>query len=500
MGVKKTHLRLTVAGLMLGLLLASLDATIVSTAIFTIGKELENLENFSWVFTAYIVVSVAATPIFGKLSDMYGRKRFYLFGLIIFIIGSALCGLAQTMEQLIIYRVIQGIGAGALFPLTSTILFDIFPPEQRGKMSGIFGAVNGLASIIGPLLGSYLAEISWHWIFFVNIPLGVAALILTWTSYHESSHHEKTSIDWLGAATFLIGILSLLFALELGGKTYAWNSIPIIALFVSFVVFLILFLWSERRAKDPMVPFHLFRNRVFSSTMILGILYGTIMISAIIYFPLFLQGVFGESPTSSGILLIPFMIGTAVSSVVGGRLIGRLSFKNIFIVANAILLIATGLLSVVHVETAQWVITVCMIIYGLGLGMTLSTMAITALQKVDPKFKGTATSLNLFFRNLGMAVGLAVLTSFQGNLLRSQVDSIIPPQIAEYMKNATDFLIPQIKKLIPVELYAKLTEALAGSIVSMFFITFIITLVALLVAFMMGNAREDRSRKSLESE
>jgi EmrB/QacA subfamily drug resistance transporter len=259
-------------------------------------------------------------PIFGKLSDMYGRKIFFIAGLIVFMIGSALCGTAASMEQLIIYRAIQGIGGGALMPIVFTIIFDIFPAEKRGKMQGLFGAVFGISSVLGPLAGAFFTDYAdWRWCFYINLPLGIIALFMIMAAYHESKSHSKQKIDWLGTVLMIGAILCLLFGLELGGKQYAWDSWQIVSLFAGFVVLLALFLFTEKKVTDPIISLGLFRNRLFSSSMGVGFFYGAIMISGATYIPLFIQGVFGGSATSAGLVLTPMMLGVVASSAIGGR-------------------------------------------------------------------------------------------------------------------------------------------------------------------------------------
>ena len=265
MDSKKSNFNLVVTSLLLAILMSAMDNTIVATAMGTIVSDLGGLDQFVWVTSAYMVTFMAGMPIFGKLSDMYGRKRFFIFGLTIFMIGSALCGTAQSIIQLSIYRAIQGIGGGALMPIAFTIVFDIFPPEKRGKMTGLLGAVFGSSSVAGPLLGAYITVyISWHWIFYVNLPIGLISLILILIAYKESNQHEKQAIDWWGAITLVTAVISLMFALELGGKEYAWNSLPIIGLLVVFVTFFLAFLYAETKAKEPIISFWMFKRRLFA--------------------------------------------------------------------------------------------------------------------------------------------------------------------------------------------------------------------------------------------
>ncbi|HEY4432550.1 MAG TPA: MFS transporter, partial [Paenibacillus sp.] len=302
MHTKESNLKLVVIGLLLGILMSAMDNTIVASAMGTIVSDLGGLDKIVWVTSAYMVMVMAGTPIFGKLSDMYGRKRFFMFGLIVFLIGSALCGTATSITQLSIYRAIQGIGGGALMPIAFTIVFDIYPPEKRGKLTGLFGAVFGISSVLGPLLGAYITDyVGWQWVFYINLPLGVIALFLIATSYKESISHAKQRIDWGGAFTLVGAIICLMFALELGGNQYAWDSSVILGLFAGFAVLLLAFILIERVAAEPVISFAMFSKRLFATSSVTALFYGSAFIVATIYIPIFVQGVFGGSATNSGL-------------------------------------------------------------------------------------------------------------------------------------------------------------------------------------------------------
>ena len=315
----KTRLRLVLTGILLGILMAAMDNTIVATALGSILGDLGGVDSYIWITSAYAVAVLAGMPIFGKLSDMYGRKRFFLFGIIVFLIGSALCGVAQTVPQLAVFRAIQGIGGGALLPIAFTIVFDVFPPEQRGKMTGLLGAVFGASSVLGPLLGAWITEsISWHWVFYVNIPIGAVSLFLIIRYYKEAAQPIKQTIDWLGAITLVTAVVSLMFGLELSGKQFAWSSWQSISLFSIFIVFFIVFIWAETKAKEPIISFWMFKNRLFASSQALAFLYGATFIGLTIFIPLFVQAVYGGSATNAGIILMPMLLGSVAGSALGG--------------------------------------------------------------------------------------------------------------------------------------------------------------------------------------
>ncbi|MBE3570431.1 MAG: MFS transporter, partial [Bacillales bacterium] len=306
MSKKESNIVWVVAGLLLGIFVAAIDNTIVATAMATIVADLGGLDKFVWVTSAYMVAEMAGMPIFGKLSDMYGRKRFFIFGLIVFLVGSMLCGIAQNIVQLSLFRAIQGIGGGALVPIAFTIMFDLFPPEKRGKMGGFFGAVFGLSSIFGPLLGAYITDyFDWRWVFYINIPLGLLSFFFVTFFYRESPMHAKQKIDWWGVVTLVPAIVCLMFALELGGNQYEWSSRVIIGLFSAFAVLFLLFLYVETKANEPIVSYHMFRKRLFAASNLVGFFSGATYIVATVYIPIFIQGVIGGSATNSGLVLLP---------------------------------------------------------------------------------------------------------------------------------------------------------------------------------------------------
>jgi EmrB/QacA subfamily drug resistance transporter len=490
MDLKKTNVRLTVIGLMLGLLLAALDQTIVATAMPTILGVFGGLDKFVWVYSAYLITSVAGMPIFGKLSDMYGRKKFFLLGLVIFMIGSALCGTAHSMTQLIIYRAIQGIGGGAIMPIVFTIIFDIFPPEKRGKMQGLFGAVFGLSSVLGPLAGAFFTDyVDWRWIFYVNLPLGVIAFILLYLAYHEAKSFKKQKIDWAGTVLMIGAIVCLMFGLELGGKEYAWGSTQIVSLFIGFVVLLIAFLWWQTKASDPIVTLALFKNRLFTASMGISFFYGAIMISGASYIPLFIQGVFSGTATSAGLVLTPMMLGVVASSIIGGRFIGKFSYRSIMLVSIALMIISMLLLGTISIDSKRWVVTLYMILMGLGMGTSFPIIATSALQNLDFKLRGSANSMNTFFRTIGSAIGITVFGTLQTQHLRDSLKMVVPPEFAEKIGDGRGLLQEAVQKTIPPETFHKLLSALADSIAYVYQWSIVIGVLAVVFIIMMGPAK-----------
>ncbi len=496
MDAKRSNVKLVIAGLLLGLFMAALDQTIVSTAMTTIIEKIGGFDKFIWVYSAYMIAMVVSTPIFGKLSDMYGRKRFFLAGLILFMLGSILCGTAQNMEQLIIYRAIQGIGGGALMPIVFTIIFDLFPAEKRGKMMGLFGAVFGVSSVFGPVMGGVITDnISWRWIFYINVPIGIMAVIFIAQAYHETSSPRKQIIDWAGAISLTACVLALMFGLELGGtEGWAWDSAKTISLFVASGVLLIAFLLIERSAKDPIIKLSLFKNNVVTGGMGISVLYGGIMMAAATYIPLFIQGVFHKTATETSSVLTPMMLGVVLSSQVGGRVVSKFRFRDVMVVSALVLVVGTLLLGfVMDTETSRLVITLFMVVIGLGIGVSFSLLNISTLNAVPPQYKGSASSLITFFRTIGSALGITVFGAMQKSAFQSGITDIpnINPELATQIKGGQALLNPDVQAQmgLPAELVAQLLGKLADSILFIFQWTIILPVLALVFAILMGRAR-----------
>ena len=490
---KVSKTKFVVAGLLLGILMAAMDNTIVATAMATIVGDLGGFDKFVWVTSAYMVATMAGMPIFGKLSDMYGRKRFYIGGLLLFLLGSILCGTATSIEQLSIYRAIQGIGGGALMPIAFTIMYDIFPPEKRGKMTGLFGAVFGTSSVFGPLLGAYITDyISWHWVFYINIPLGLISFFFISKYYKESLQYKKQKIDWAGAVTLVISIVCLMFALELGGKEYAWNSNMILGLFTTFAIMLLIFFFVERRAIEPIISFHLFKKRLFAASQGVAFFYGAAFIICTVYIPIFIQGVLGGSASNAGLILTPMMVGSVIGSQAGGQLASRTSYRNIMIVSGIFFVLGIYLLSTLTMDTPRTLVTLFMILAGLGVGFSFSVLSMSSIHNLDMRDRGSATSTNSFFRSLGMTLGVTIFGTIQNHIFTDKLNTIFPPELAKMTPKSgdTSFLLsPHATEKIPPQILDGIKQALATSIADTFFWALIPATLSIICITMMGKER-----------
>lgn len=496
MEASKSNIKLVVTGLLLAIFMSAIDNTIVATAMGTIVSQLGGMDKFVWVTSAYMVTTMAGMPIFGKLSDMYGRKRFFIFGLTVFVIGSALCGFAQTIEQLSIYRAIQGIGAGALMPIAFTIVFDIFPPQKRGKMTGLLGAVFGIASVVGPLLGAYITDnIGWEWVFYINLPIGIVSFLLIMKNYKESPVHTKQKIDWWGAATLVLAVISLMFALELGGKQYDWNSAPIISLFVSFAVFFIVFFFVELKAEEPILPFFLFKRRLFASSQMLAFLYGGTFIILTVYIPIYVQAVYGASATNAGLILMPMMLGSVAGSAFGGIFLTKISYRNLMIISVISYFAGMFLLSTLTPDTARILLTVYMILVGFGMGFSFSLLPTASQHNLDARYRGTANSTNSFLRTLGMTMGITIFGAIQNNVFTNKLAEgfkSLGESANSAMFNVGDIrqiFEPSVREKIPAEILDVIVNAMSNSVTHVFLLALIPIVLAVVFVFMMGNSR-----------
>ena len=471
-------------GLMLVLLMAALDQTIVSTALPTIVGDLGGLSHISWVVTAYLLAQTAVTPVYGKLGDLYGRKIVLQVALVVFLIGSALCGAAQTLTELIAFRAIQGLGGGGLIVGTMAAIGDVVPPRDRGRYQGIFGAVFGLASVIGPLLGGFFTtSLSWQWIFYVNLPIGVAAFLVlaaTLPSRQDETHHQ---IDYLGAGTLAAALTAVVLLCTLGGTDYAWGSPQIIVLGVLAVALIGGFVVVEQRAAEPVLPPHLFRDHVFSVTSAIGLVVGFALFGSVTYLPLFLQVVLGASPTGSGLQILPLMAGLLLTSIASGQLISRRGrYKPFPIAGTAIMVVGLFLLSTMDPHTTRGAASAFMFVLGLGLGLTMQVLVLAVQNAVDYKDLGVATSGATLFRSIGGSVGTAVLGSIFSNRLANELASALPRSAGGSLGTGASLNTGALRKL-PAPVHDAYLTAFTNALSTVFIVAACVAAVAFLLSW-----------------
>jgi EmrB/QacA subfamily drug resistance transporter len=488
--------RVVTGGVMLGMFLAALEATVVGTAMPTVIASLGGLDRYSWVFSAYLLTSTVTVPVWGRLSDLYGRRPLYLGGIVFFLVGSALSGASQTITQLIVFRAVQGLGAGGLIPLSMTINGDIYTIRERARIQALFSGVWGLASILGPLAGGFITDHwSWRWVFYLNIPFGLAAAVVVGIALAEPTRDHKPVIDYAGATWLTIAVTLLLIALVESGDTHVWAN-PLMSLVAGgVVIFTLLFVRTENRASDPIVPFSLFRNPVVTVGCITGFLVGAAMFGALAFIPLFVQGAMGGSATDAGVLLTPFLLGWVTMSVVGGRLMFRVGYRTTVLAGLFVLLVSFAVLSTFGRTTPRSFLVLDMGSMGSGMGLVMFALLITMQNSVGRSELGIVTSLSQFARSIGQTVGVAVMGTVMTISLADHLDEIrtssgLPEaEVSRVIHNISALVDPVGRSALNPDLLKAMESALAGALHNAFLVGVVIAAFGLIAGFWLPSKK-----------
>ncbi|MEJ8634768.1 MDR family MFS transporter [Streptomyces sp. MS2.AVA.5] len=496
-GQNRRSVMVAIGALLFGMLLAALDQTIVSTALPTIASELGGLDHLSWVVTAYLLASTAATPLWGKLGDQYGRKKLFQAAIVIFLIGSALCGIAQNMPQLIGFRALQGLGGGGLIVLSMAIVGDIVSPRERGKYQGLFGGVFGATSILGPLLGGFFTEhLTWRWVFYINLPIGIVALLVIAAVLHIPARSTRHTIDYLGTLLIAAVATCLILVASLGGTTWPWDSAQIIVLTVVGLLLLYVFVRVERRAAEPVIPLKLFHIRTFTLVAIISFVVGFAMFGAMTFLPTFLQVVQGVSPTLSGVHLLPMVLGMLLTSTASGQIVSRTGRWKVFPIAGTgITALGLVLLHRLTETSSTWEMSAYFFVFGSGLGLVMQVLVLVVQNSVSYADLGVATSGATFFRSIGASFGVAIFGTIFNSRLASMLTEAFAgkpmPPGAGPSELAAD---PRAIGELPPALRPSVLHAYSTAITDVFLFAVPVVLVAFVVAWFL---KEDPLRASV---
>ncbi|GMU79037.1 MAG: hypothetical protein AMXMBFR46_18300 [Acidimicrobiia bacterium] len=492
--LSRKRIVLTMIAAMSGMFLASLDSTIVSTAMPTIVGDLNGINHYAWVFSAYLLAEIATIPLWGRLADMFGRKRIFLVGMAIFLVGSVFSGMATSMFWLVLFRGVQGIGAGCLLPVAQTITADLFTLEQRAKVSAFYSALFGFSAIVGPLIGGYITDHwSWRWVFYVNIPIGIAAMVLVATVMVEPlEHRHRHRLDWLGIATLLGWTCLLVFALESGGRDYAWDSALIVGCFAASAILFATFVVAELRTPEPLIPFDLFKIPMLRASTVISIAVGAAMFGTISFLPLYVRAVVGSSATGAGQVLTPMMLSMMLSSAIGVRLVLKLGYRLVCAVGFSITLVGVVALTQLTVEATRFDVSVAMVFIGFGNGFVFMATALAAQSSVDLPRMGIANGLVNFTRQLGGAVGIAVASAVMLSGLTSRLTDAFPGQDIDTSR----LLTPGTGQDLPAAVQDLVRGAFAGALHNVFVMTLFVVIAGAFTVLLMprGSATDLRDQ------
>ncbi|WP_246024754.1 MDR family MFS transporter [Paraburkholderia dinghuensis] len=477
-------IRLLFPALLLVMLLAALDQTIVSTALPTIVGELGGLDRLSWVVTSYLLTSTIVVPLYGKFGDLFGRKIVLQTAIVIFLVGSALCGIAQDMMQLIVLRAVQGIGGGGLLVVTMAAIGDVIPPAQRGKYQGLFGGVFGLATVVGPLLGGFLVEhLTWRWIFYINLPLGAVALVVIGAVFRPHTAHVKHVIDYAGAAWLAAALTCLILFTSQGGTILPWTSPQLWLTLLLGCVSVAGFIHEEKHAVEPIMPLELFRHRTFLLSSLIGFIVGVSMFGSITFVPLYLQVVKGSTPSVAGMQMSPMMGGLLVMSIATGRIISKIGKYRVFpIVGTALVGIAMALLARLSIDTPVERMYVYLTLLGCGLGMVMQVLILAVQNAVEFRHMGVATSGATLFRSIGGSMGVAAFGAVFSHGLQSRLDKVLGPDV-ELPKPLT----PEVIRHLPPALHADYLNAFAGALHTVYLLAACVVVFAFAFAWLLQD-------------
>lgn len=489
---------LIVAGLLTSMALAALDGTVVATAMPTIVGTLGGLDLFSWVFSIYLLTSTVTVPLFGKLADLYGRKRILILGNVLFLTGSCLCGAAQSMEQLIVFRAIQGIGAGATLPMVLTVIGDLFAVEERAKIQGLTSSVWGIAGIAGPVVGAFLTDqVSWRWVFLINVPFGLAGILIFWRFYHESLQRRQHALDLAGAALLSAAVVLLLLALLQGVDRFGWTGPETLTMFAASAVLVLVFVRQEGRAPEPLIPLELFRNRVVTVGCLAGFAMGALMFGISSYVPLFVQGVYGGSAIDAGLLLGPMSVSWPMASTLSGRLIPKVGYRPMALLGACCLVVGSLILLLLDRETTKLVAIAAVVIVGAGMGFATSATIISVQNAVSWTQRGIATAMTQFVRTIGGSIMVAVMGAVLASRLSGRFDSIAGvPEGA----SADVLLNAPARDALPAAVLRAMQEALAASLHETYFIIAVAGLLCLAVMLFFPRGRVEDLQEGGRSE